>query len=112
MREAAIISTARTGLAKAMRGGFNKTHGITMGGHTVKHAIERAGIESGEVEDIIFGCGQPEAATGHNIGRNVAIAGDVLLLFLVQQSIDSAHQDFRVLLLQHKELLLMALKLQ
>ncbi len=75
MREAAIISTARTGLAKAMRGGFNKTHGITMGGHTVKHAIERAGIESGEVEDIIFGCGQPEAATGHNIGRNVAIAG-------------------------------------
>ncbi len=45
MREAAIISTARTGLAKAMRGGFNKTHGITMGGHTVKHAIERAGVE-------------------------------------------------------------------
>ena len=75
MREAAIISTARTGLAKAMRGGFNKTHGITMGGHTVKHAIERAGIDAGEVEDIIFGCGQPEAATGHNIGRNVAIAG-------------------------------------
>jgi acetyl-CoA C-acetyltransferase len=75
MREAAIISTARTGLAKAMRGGFNKTHGITMGGHTVKYAIEKAGIDAGEVEDIIFGCGQPEAATGHNIGRNVAIAG-------------------------------------
>lgn len=75
MREAAIISTARTGLAKAMRGGFNKTHGITMGGHTVKHAIERAGVEAGEVEDVIFGCGQPEGATGHNIGRNVAIAG-------------------------------------
>jgi acetyl-CoA C-acetyltransferase len=75
MREAAIISTARTGLAKAIRGGFNKTHGITMGGHTVKHAIAKAGIEAGEVEDIIFGCGQPEAATGHNIGRNVAIAG-------------------------------------
>ena len=50
MREAAIISTARTGLAKAMRGGFNKTHGITMGGHTVKHVIERAGVEAGEVE--------------------------------------------------------------
>ena len=75
MREAAIISTARTGLAKAIRGGFNKTHGITMGGHTVKHAIAKAGIEADEVEDIIFGCGQPEAATGHNIGRNVAIAG-------------------------------------
>ena len=75
MREAAIISTARTGLAKAIRGGFNKTHGITMGGHTVKHAIAKAGIEAGEIEDIIFGCGQPEAATGHNIGRNVAIAG-------------------------------------
>jgi acetyl-CoA C-acetyltransferase len=75
MREAAIISTARTGLAKAMRGGFNKTHGITMGGHTVKHAIERAGVDVGEVDDVIFGCGQPEGATGHNIGRNVAISG-------------------------------------
>ena len=75
MREAAIISTARTGLAKAVRGGFNKTHGITMGGQTVKHVIERAGIDAGEVEDVIFGCGQPEGATGHNIGRNVAISG-------------------------------------
>ena len=75
MREAAIISTARTGLAKAVRGGFNKTHGITMGGQTVKHVINRAGIDAGEVEDVIFGCGQPEGATGHNIGRNVAISG-------------------------------------
>ena len=50
MREAAIISTARTGLAKAIRGGFNKTHGITMGGHTVKHAIAKAGIRE-------VGCG-------------------------------------------------------
>jgi len=75
MREAAIISTARTGLAKAVRGGFNKTHGVTMGGHTVKHVIDRAGIDAGEVEDVIFGCGQPEGATGHNIGRNVAISG-------------------------------------
>ena len=75
MREAAIISTARTGLAKAVRGGFNKTHGITMGGQTVKQVIDRAGIDAGEVEDVIFGCGQPEGATGHNIGRNVAISG-------------------------------------
>ena len=75
MREAAVISTARTGLAKSMRGGFNKTHGITLSGHTVKYAIERAGIEPGEVEDVVFGCGQPEGATGHNIGRNAAIAG-------------------------------------
>ena len=75
MREAAIISTARTGLAKAVRGGFNKTHGITMGGQTVKHVIDRAGIDADEVEDVIFGCGQPEGATGHNIGRNVAISG-------------------------------------
>ena len=75
MREAAIISTARTGLAKAVRGGFNKTHGITMGGQTVKHVIDRAGIDVSEVEDVIFGCGQPEGATGHNIGRNVAISG-------------------------------------
>ena len=74
MREAAIISTARTGLAKAMRGGFNKTHGITMGGHTVKHAIERAGVEAGEVKMYLW-MRTTRGSNGHNIGRNVAIAG-------------------------------------
>ncbi len=69
MREAVIVSTARTGLAKAGRGGFNMTHGAKMGGHVIKHAIERAGIEAGAVEDVLMGCAIPEGATGHNIGR-------------------------------------------
>ena len=62
-REAVIVSSARTGLAKSGRGGFNMTHGAAMGGHAIKH-IERANIEPGEVEDVIMGCGTPEGATG------------------------------------------------
>ena len=73
MREAVIVSTARTGLAKSYRGGFNNTHGAAMAGHAVKHAIERAKIEPGEVEDVIMGCGLPEGATGQNVGRLAAI---------------------------------------
>ena len=69
MREAVIVSTARTGLAKSGRGGFNITHGATMGGHAIKHAIDRASIAPEEVEDVIMGCGVPEGATGQNIGR-------------------------------------------
>ncbi|GAK45622.1 acetyl-CoA acetyltransferase [Tepidicaulis marinus] len=72
-REAVIVSTARTGLAKSGRGGFNMTHGAALAGHTIKHAIERAGVEPGEVEDVIMGCGAPEGATGHNVGRTAAI---------------------------------------
>jgi len=73
MREAVIVSTARTGLAKSMRGGFNMTHGAVMGGHAIKHAIARAGIDPGEVEDVYMGCAQPEGATGMNVARNAAI---------------------------------------
>ena len=73
MREAVIVSTARTGLAKSYRGGFNNTHGAAMSGHAVKHAIERAKIEPGEVEDVVMGCGLPEGATGQNVGRLAAI---------------------------------------
>jgi acetyl-CoA C-acetyltransferase len=73
MREAVIVSTARTGLAKSVRGGFNMTHGAVMGGHANKHAIERAGIEPGEIEDVFMGCAQPEGATGMNVARNAAI---------------------------------------
>ncbi len=69
MREAVIVSTARTGLAKSGRGGFNITHGSIMAGHTLKHAAERAGVEGGEIEDVIMGCGNPEGATGMNVGR-------------------------------------------
>ena len=73
MRQAVIVSTARTGLAKSVRGGFNQTHGAVMGGHAVKHAIARAGIDPGEVEDVYMGCGFPEGATGNNIAREAAI---------------------------------------
>ncbi len=74
MREAVVVSTARTGLAKSWRGALNMTHGATMGGHVVRAAIERAGIEPGEVEDVLMGCANPEGATGSNIARQVALA--------------------------------------
>ncbi len=74
MREAVVVSTARTGLAKSWRGALNMTHGATMGGHVVKAAIERAGIDPGEVEDVLMGCANPEGATGGNIARQVALA--------------------------------------
>jgi acetyl-CoA C-acetyltransferase len=73
MRDAVIVSTARTGLAKSGRGGFNMTHGAVMGGHAVKHAIARAKIEPGEVEDVFMGCANPEGATGFDIARLSAI---------------------------------------
>jgi acetyl-CoA C-acetyltransferase len=73
MRDAVIVSTARTGLAKSIRGGFNMTHGAAMAGHAIKHAIARAGIEPGLVEDVYIGAGQPEGATGANVARNAAI---------------------------------------
>jgi acetyl-CoA C-acetyltransferase len=74
MREAVIVSTARTGLAKSWRGSLNMTHGATMGGHAVKAALERARVEAAEVEDVIMGCANPEGATGSNIARQIALA--------------------------------------
>jgi acetyl-CoA C-acetyltransferase len=73
MKEAVVVSTARTGLAKSFRGALNNTHGATMSGHVVKHAILRAKIEPGEVEDVLMGCATPEGATGWDIGRQAAI---------------------------------------
>jgi acetyl-CoA C-acetyltransferase len=74
MREAVIVSTARTGLAKSWRGALNMTHGATMGGHVVKAALERAKVAPDEVEDVIMGCANPEGATGSNIARQIALA--------------------------------------
>ena len=74
MREAVIVSTARTGLAKSWRGALNMTHGATMGGHVVRAAVERAGVDPGEVEDVLMGCAFPEGATGANIARQVALS--------------------------------------
>ena len=73
MTEAVIVSTARTGLAKSWRGALNMTHGATLGGHAVQHAIARAGIDPGEIEDVIMGCANPEGATGANIARQIAL---------------------------------------
>ncbi|PKO42051.1 MAG: acetyl-CoA C-acyltransferase [Betaproteobacteria bacterium HGW-Betaproteobacteria-3] len=73
MTKAVIVSTARTPLAKSWKGAFNMTHGATLGGHAVQHAIQRAGIDAGEVEDVIMGCANPEGATGANIARQIAL---------------------------------------
>ncbi|SEO72201.1 acetyl-CoA C-acyltransferase [Aquisalimonas asiatica] len=73
MSDAVIVSTARTPLAKSFRGAFNMTHGADIGAHALKHAVERAGVEPAEVEDLIMGCGIPEGATGHNIARQIAL---------------------------------------
>jgi acetyl-CoA C-acetyltransferase len=73
MTDAVVVSIARTGLAKSWRGALNMTHGATMGGHAVRHAIERAGIDPASVEDVLMGCAYPEGATGANIARQVAL---------------------------------------
>ncbi len=73
MTDAVIVSTARTGLAKSWRGAFNMTHGATMGGHVVRHAIERAKLDPAEIDDVIMGCANPEGATGANIARQIAL---------------------------------------
>ena len=73
MPDAVIVSTARTPLCKSWRGAFNITHGATMGGHVLRHAIERAHLDPGDVEDVIMGCANPEGATGRNIARQIAL---------------------------------------
>ena len=73
MTRAVIVSTARTPLAKSWKGAFNMTHGATLAGHAVQHAIARAGIEAAEVEDVLMGCANPEGATGFNIARQAAL---------------------------------------
>jgi acetyl-CoA C-acetyltransferase len=75
MREAVIVSTARTGLAKSFRGGFNDTEAPAMGGHVVRAVIERAGIDPAEVDDCIFGAAAQQGTQAYNIGRLSGIAG-------------------------------------
>ena len=74
MTNALIVSTARTPLAKSWKGSFNMTHGATLGGHVIKAAVERAGIDPGAIEDVLMGCANPEGATGWNIARQAALA--------------------------------------
>jgi len=71
--DAVIVSTARTPIGKAFRGAYNDTHGGTLAGHVVKHAVVRSGLDPHEIEDVILGCGYPEGATGRNIARVAAI---------------------------------------
>ena len=73
MKQAVIVSTARTGLAKSWKGAFNMTHGATLGGHVVQHAVARAGVAPDEIEDVLMGCAWPEGATGSNIARQIAV---------------------------------------
>ena len=73
MKQAVIVSTARTRLAKSYRGAFNETHGATMAGHVIEHAVARAGITPDLLEDAFLGCGYPEGWTGSNIARQAVI---------------------------------------
>lgn len=73
MTRALIASTARTPLAKSFKGSFNLTHGATLGGHAVEHAVRRARVDPGAVEDVIMGCANPEGTTGANVGRQIAL---------------------------------------
>ena len=73
MREAAIVSAARTPIGRAFRGAFNQTPSATMAGHVIEHAVRRAGVDPSEVEDVVIGCGLPEGASGNNLGRTAAL---------------------------------------
>src|SRR5438046_6738357 len=73
MPDAVIVSTARTPLCKSWRGAFNSTHGASLGGHALCHAIARARLDPGDLEDVSRGCANPEGATGRNIARQIAI---------------------------------------
>jgi len=73
MREAVIVSTARTPIGRAYKGAFNDTHGAVLGGHAIRHAVARAGIEPAEIAEAVIGCGRPEGATGANIARQAAL---------------------------------------
>jgi acetyl-CoA C-acetyltransferase len=73
MREAAIVSTARTPIGKAARGAFNDTHGADLAAHVIRHAVARSGLDPSEIEDVILGCGVPEGTTGQNVARIAAV---------------------------------------
>jgi acetyl-CoA C-acetyltransferase len=73
MTDAVIVSTARTPIGKAHRGAFNATYGATLGAHVIGHAVQRAGVDPAEIEEVILGVGRPEGTTGGNIARQSAI---------------------------------------
>jgi len=73
MRDVAVVSYSRTGIAKAFRGALNQTHGIPLAAHVLKQAVRRAGVDPNEADDVVLGCGLPQGATGHNIGRTASL---------------------------------------
>lgn len=73
MREAVIVSTARTPIGKAYRGSFNDTQGQALGGHAIAEAVKRAGIDPASVEDVIMGCALQQGSTGLNVARQALI---------------------------------------
>ncbi len=73
MREAVIVSTARTPIGKAYRGSLNATLGPTLGAHSIAHAVKRAGLEGGEIEDVVWGSALTQGSQGSNIGRLAAL---------------------------------------
>ena len=75
MRQAVIVSSARTPIGRAYRGAFNNTDGPTLGGHPIAEAVKRAGIEPGEVDDVIMGCAMPQGTQHRNVARLAALAG-------------------------------------
>src|SRR4029450_8185293 len=75
-KDVAVVSYCRTGIARAVRGALNQTHGIPLAAHVLRNAVERARLDPAEVEDVVLGCGLPEGATGHNVARNAALAAD------------------------------------
>ena len=74
MREAVIVSTARTPIGRAYRGAFNDTQAQQLGAHAVKHAVARAGIDPAEVEDVVMGAALQQGSTGTNVARQIALA--------------------------------------
>ncbi|SMF04251.1 acetyl-CoA C-acetyltransferase/acetyl-CoA acyltransferase [Tistlia consotensis] len=73
MDDAVIVSTARTPIGKAYRGGLNNTAGATLAAHAIRHAVARAGIEPDEVEDVVMGCALQQGTTGHNVARQALV---------------------------------------
>jgi acetyl-CoA C-acetyltransferase len=73
MREAVIVSTARTPIGRAYRGAFNNTESPTLAGHAIRHAVERAGLDPAEVEDVVMGCALPQGSQSPNIARLAAL---------------------------------------
>jgi acetyl-CoA C-acetyltransferase len=73
MREAVIVSIARTPIGKAYRGAYNNTQGQELAAHALRHAVQRAGIEAGEVEDVVLGCALQQGSTGGNVARQAAL---------------------------------------